>query len=39
MGSYDKSWAMYQRDQENFDQRFDEEYAKNTVRPTVEEEV
>lgn len=39
MGSYDKSWAMYQRDQENFEQRFDEEYAKNTVRPTVEEEV
>lgn len=39
MGSYDKEWAMYQRDQENFEQRFDEEYAKNTVRPGVEEEV
>lgn len=27
------------RDQENFEQKYDEEYAKDTVRPEIEEEV
>lgn len=39
VASFAKEWETYEEDRKNFEQKFDPEYAKQTVRPQVEEEV
>jgi len=39
VASFAKEWETYEEDRKNFEQKYDPEYAKNTVRPQVEEEV
>jgi len=39
LASFGKEWETYEPDRKNFEQRYDPEYAKDSVRPQVEEEV
>jgi len=39
LNAFGNEWETYEADRKNFEQRSDPEYAKNSVRPQIEEEV